>query len=66
MQVPTGLDPFGEAPGQAFIVSGREEALAGLSIIGRVGGDRLQLQGILELAVSELRQARERGLAGYV
>jgi phosphoribosylformylglycinamidine synthase len=66
VQIPTGLDPFGEAPGQAFIVSGPEEALTGLAIIGRVGGDRLQLQGILDLAVSELRQARERGLTGYV
>jgi hypothetical protein len=37
-----------------------------LTIIGRVGGDRLELEGQLNLAVSDLREARERGLSGYV
>ena len=48
------------------MVSGPEEALAGLEIIGRVGGDQLELEGQLKLAVSDLREARERGLTGYV
>jgi phosphoribosylformylglycinamidine synthase len=66
VQIPLGLDPFGEALGQAFIVSGPEEALTGFAVIGRVGGEWLELEGILKLAVSDLRQARERVLASYV
>ena len=65
---------FGEAPGAAFIVSGSEEALraGGLpatALIGRVGGDRLAIAagGLqLDLPLSEVRDARERGLAGLV
>ena len=65
---------FGEAPGCAFVVSGSEEALlaAGLprlQVIGRVGGDRLAISagGLeLNLPVSELRDARERGLADLI
>jgi phosphoribosylformylglycinamidine synthase len=64
--LPEGLDPFGEAPGRAFIVSGPESALAELRIIGRVGGDALELEGTLKTPVSELREARERGLARYL
>ena len=44
------------------MVSGDEDALAGFEIIGRVGGDQLELEGQLKVAVSELREARERGL----
>jgi phosphoribosylformylglycinamidine synthase II len=66
---------FGEAPGQAFIVSAAsEEALesAGLvraHVIGRVGGGALSLRaGALEvnLPVSEIESARERGLAELI
>ena len=65
---------FGEAPGCAFVVSGSEEALlaAGLSrlhVIGRVGGAQLTISagGLeLNLPVSELRDARERGLADLI
>jgi phosphoribosylformylglycinamidine synthase len=64
--LPEGLDPFGEAPGRAFIVSGSPEALAGLQVIGRVGGDELEVAGQLEVAVSELHEARERGLAKFL
>jgi phosphoribosylformylglycinamidine synthase II len=64
--VPDGIDPFAEALGRAFVVSGAPEALEGLTIIGRVGGDRLELEGQLNLAVSDLREAREHGLSGYV
>jgi phosphoribosylformylglycinamidine synthase len=64
--LPEGIDPFAEAPGRAFIVSGPEVALTGLTIIGRVGGDELELPGHLKLAVSDLAAARERGLAQYL
>jgi phosphoribosylformylglycinamidine synthase II len=58
--LPAGLDPFAEALGRAFIVSGAPEALVGLDVIGSVGGDSLSLEGIAELAVSEIVAARER------
>ncbi len=66
VRLPEGVDPFGEAPGRAFIVSGAAEALAGDEVIGRVGGDALVIEGLLELAVSELRTARDSGLAEWV
>jgi phosphoribosylformylglycinamidine synthase len=66
VRLPGGLDPFGEAPGRAFIVSGPESALSGLRRIGRVGGDQLELEGLLKVAVSELHDARERGLAEFL
>ena len=66
VRVPEEVDPFAEAPGRAFVVSGTEEALAGLTIIGQVGGDHLTLEGHLDLAVSELHDVWERGLVGYV
>ena len=61
-----GLDPFGEAPGRGFIVSGSREALAGFVVIGEVGGDALRIEGLLDLPVSELREAREAGLSEWV
>ncbi len=66
---------FGEAPGQAFIVSAASEdalAAAGLvraHVIGRVGGKALSVvAGALDwnLPVSELHDARERGLAELI
>ena len=66
MALPDGLDPFAEAPGRAFVVSGPEEALSEFTVLGRVGGDRLELEGWLKVAVSELHEAHERGLSGYV
>jgi len=66
VRLPNGLDPFGEAPGRAFIVSGRREALAPFVVIGEVGGDALAIEGLLELPVSELRDAREGGLREWV
>jgi phosphoribosylformylglycinamidine synthase len=66
VRLPHGLDPFGEALGCAFIVSGPLEALAGFVVIGEVGGDALAIEGLLELAVSELREARDAGLAEWV
>ncbi len=66
IRLPDGIDPFAEAPGQGFIVSGPDEALDGWAIIGRVGGSALRVEGELEIAVSELRDARDGGLAGFV
>ena len=65
IHVPGGVDLFAEAPGRAFIVSGREQALAGGQIIGSVGGRELEITGTLKVAVSVLRDVRERGLAEY-
>ena len=62
---PDGLDPFGEAPGRGFIVSGPREALAGFVMIGEVGGDA-EDRGALDLPVSDLREAREAGLSEWV
>jgi phosphoribosylformylglycinamidine synthase II len=60
--LPAGLDPFAEALGRAFVISGAPEALAGLDVIGTVGGDSLSLDGIVQVAVSEIVAARERRL----
>ncbi len=71
----TGEDElFGEAPGCAFVVSGELAALEssglpGLSVFGRVGGERLSLRAgelVLNLAVSELRETRDSGLEKLV
>jgi phosphoribosylformylglycinamidine synthase subunit PurL len=64
--LPDGLDPFAEALGQGFIVSGPAEALAEMTVIGRVGGSALTIEDQLALAVSELHGARELGLAKLV
>ncbi|MGH2915791.1 MAG: phosphoribosylformylglycinamidine synthase subunit PurL [Solirubrobacteraceae bacterium] len=64
--LPDGLDPFAEAPGRAFVVSGPADALAGCNVIGRVGGDQLVLDGLLTIRVAELAQRREQGLAQYL
>jgi phosphoribosylformylglycinamidine synthase subunit PurL len=64
--VPEGLDPFAEAPGRAFIVSGPQDALTGLQLIGRVGGDALEIEGVANVAVSVISDARDRGLAQYL
>ncbi|MEA2145947.1 MAG: phosphoribosylformylglycinamidine synthase subunit PurL, partial [Solirubrobacteraceae bacterium] len=60
--LPDGLELFGEAPGTGFIVSGPAQALEGMTIIGEVGGESLDISGRLNLAVSELATAHERGL----
>jgi phosphoribosylformylglycinamidine synthase len=61
------VELFGEAPGRAFVVSGEEArlraALPGARVIGRVGGERLEIAGALNLALSELGTAREGGLS---
>lgn len=60
--LPAGLDPFGEDFGGAFLVSGSDEALAGATVIGRVGGDTLELDCLLSAAVFELAAALGGGL----
>jgi len=66
VRLPHGLDPFGEAPGRAFVVSGSREALAPFVVIGEVGGDALAIEGLLDIPLSELRDAREGGLREWV
>jgi phosphoribosylformylglycinamidine synthase len=68
VSVEGGLEElFGEAPGRAFIVSGAEEDLTGLGvIIGRVGGDALEIAGLRSLPLAALREARDRGLAQWL
>jgi phosphoribosylformylglycinamidine synthase len=65
VEPPAGIELFGEAPGRGFLVSGSEAALAGMRVIGRTGGDHLEIAGRLKLAVSELREARDGGLAKF-
>ena len=66
--LPAEIEPFAEVPGRAFVVSGPEEDLVGpgVTIIGRVGGERLDIEDLLDLALSELHEARERGLLGFL
>jgi phosphoribosylformylglycinamidine synthase subunit PurL len=66
VSVPDGVDPFAEAPGRAFLVSGSEEALRGQAIIGRVGGGALVLEGVLDVEVSRLAEARRGGLERFL
>jgi phosphoribosylformylglycinamidine synthase len=66
VELPDGVDLFAEAPGQAFLVSGRPEALAGLNLIGRVGGSELEIAGQFSLAVSDLAEAYEQGLGKFM
>jgi phosphoribosylformylglycinamidine synthase subunit PurL len=66
--VPADLDPFAEALGRAFVVSGPVDALNAITgtevaIVGEVGGDALVLGGLLDVAVDELAAARDRGLS---
>jgi phosphoribosylformylglycinamidine (FGAM) synthase-like enzyme len=63
---PEGVDPFAEALGRAFIVSGPAEVLDPWPVIGTVGGDVLSLGELLNVAVSALALARETGLSRYV
>ncbi len=66
VRLPEGLDPFGEDFGTGFVVSGTPEALAGMTMIGEVGGDALEIEGLLKLAVSELAAAHRGGLDGLL
>jgi phosphoribosylformylglycinamidine synthase subunit PurL len=62
VRLPDGVDPYAEALGRAFLVSGSDADLSGLTIIGRVGGNELTVEGVLTVGVSRLTEARSRGL----
>jgi phosphoribosylformylglycinamidine synthase subunit PurL len=67
VELPERFELFGEAPGTAYLVSGPEAAVARIGkVIGRVGGDRLEVAGRVDVAVSELAEAWERGLTRFV
>ena len=58
---------FAEAPGTAYVVSGPEDVVAGLGrVIGRVGGEALEVAGRLALPVAQLAAAREESLAALL
>jgi phosphoribosylformylglycinamidine synthase len=64
-RVTTDLELFGEALGTAYLVSGPGAGELG-QVIGRVGGDRLEVVGRLAVSVPELAAARENGLASLL
>jgi phosphoribosylformylglycinamidine synthase len=66
VELPDGLDLFGEAPGRGFIVSGPASALDGFEVIGRVGGGNLVIPGVLSVPVADLAQARDDGLKPFL
>ncbi|MHB8693865.1 MAG: phosphoribosylformylglycinamidine synthase subunit PurL [Solirubrobacteraceae bacterium] len=66
VELPDGLEPFGESLGCGFIVSGEISEIDGAVVIGRVGGDALEIDGLLNLPVSELAGTRARGLEEVV
>jgi phosphoribosylformylglycinamidine synthase subunit PurL len=61
--LPSDLDLFGEDLGTGFIVSGKAQDLAGLEVIGEVGGGALEIEGVLDLPISGLTNAHASGLA---
>ncbi len=65
IELPDGLDPFAEAPGQAFIVSGDARALEGFAVVGRVGGSEIEIEGLLRLPLSTLESAWSGGLTAF-
>ena len=66
VKLPDGIAPFDEAPGRAFVVSGPAEVLDGMTVIGRVGGGALAVQGQFEIPIAELRDARDSGLENLI
>jgi phosphoribosylformylglycinamidine synthase len=88
VELPEGLDPFAEAPGRAFLVSGSAHELDRLAagaggsvagsvagsvpgsvpvlVLGAVGGPNLRIQGLLDLAVSELTESWRGGLTKFL
>ena len=63
VDLPTGLDPFGEAPGRGFIVSGPRDALAGFVVIGRGRRRRADDRGAARHR--SFRPARRPRVAGW-
>lgn len=56
------IDVFGEDLGTTFLVTGSTEDLAGLNVIGEVGGDQLDIQGVLIVPVADLQVPYGSGL----
>jgi phosphoribosylformylglycinamidine synthase subunit PurL len=56
------MDVFGEDLGTAFLVTGSEQDLDGLNVIGEVGGDKLDIIGSLVVPISDLEAAHSGGL----
>ncbi|HLY47574.1 MAG TPA: phosphoribosylformylglycinamidine synthase subunit PurL [Solirubrobacteraceae bacterium] len=66
VELPADFELFGESPGTAYVVSGPEEVVARIGqAIGRVGGDRLEVVGRLDVALAELTTAFEGGLERF-
>ncbi|HTX33067.1 MAG TPA: phosphoribosylformylglycinamidine synthase subunit PurL [Solirubrobacteraceae bacterium] len=60
-------DLFGEAPGTGYVASGPEAVVSRLGrVIGRVGGERLEVVGRLDVGVSELAATRDQGLSALL
>ena len=66
VRLPDGVAAFAEAPGRTFLVSGSEEELSGLPIIGRVGGTALSVEGVLSIEVARLADVRGLGLEQFM
>jgi phosphoribosylformylglycinamidine synthase len=65
VELPEGFELFGEAPGRAFLISvppTQADAFTGWTVIGRVGGDTLEIVGRLNVPLSGLQAAHEGGL----
>ncbi|HEY1523553.1 MAG TPA: phosphoribosylformylglycinamidine synthase subunit PurL [Solirubrobacteraceae bacterium] len=69
VELPDGLEPFAEAPGRAFVVSGSRDAIERLvqtpvpvQVLGTVGGDGLQINGALSVSLGALLDAWSGGL----
>ena len=62
VRLPDGLDPFGEDLGTAFVVSGAAADLDEFEVIGEVAGDRLVIEGLLDVSVAALARAHAREL----
>ncbi len=66
INLPEGLDPFGEDFGTAFVVSGPTEGLEGLPIIGVVGSRELVVNDLFNVPVSELSSLHAEGLSALL
>jgi phosphoribosylformylglycinamidine synthase subunit PurL len=62
VSLPESLDPFGEDLGSAFVVSGTADALRGMTVIGEVAGQALEVHGMLSVTVTDLTAAHAGGL----
>jgi phosphoribosylformylglycinamidine synthase len=74
VELPEGVEPFGEAPGRGFVVSGPEQALERLAVdasvpfvrLGVVGGSTLAIDGLLDIAVSEMADVWRDGVKKFL